>query len=48
MPDKDTVIGVRLPSSLRNRLRKKADAENRTMSAQALVYIERGLEQESA
>lgn len=46
MPDKDTVIGVRLPASLRDRLRRKAKREQRTMSSQALLYIERGLVEE--
>jgi|HubBroStandDraft_1064217.scaffolds.fasta_scaffold90586_3 hypothetical protein len=46
MPDKDTVIGVRLRKALRNRLKNKANAENRTMSSQARVYIEQGLDRD--
>jgi CBS domain containing-hemolysin-like protein len=46
MGDKDTVIGVRLPSRIRDLLQRKAREQNRTMSSQALVYIQKGLEAE--
>ena len=48
MTVEETVIGVKVPVDLRRRLKERASRERRSLSAQARIYIERGLEAEEA
>jgi CopG-like RHH_1 or ribbon-helix-helix domain, RHH_5 len=43
---RDAVVAVYLPAKLLDKLRDVADRERRTASTQALIYIERALDQE--
>lgn len=44
MAQTDPQLGIRLPGDLKDRIRKLADAERRSMNGQIVVLLERALQ----